>query len=238
MIPDQILEKVRLGCPVVLLDDRKEAEGDLFCPAAKATPEVLQFMVRRASGLLCLAMPRHRLEQIGIPRVSEGLELLASSWDCTRSRTALKYSITAWQKFLGTIPGHLSGTPFHFPVDLARHESGVSVVERLETIQALLRPDASIDWFTTPGHLFTLGAHPQGLAGRWGHTEASVDLCRAAGLMPAGLLCEIVGEDGTMLRGNDLTQFANQSHLDILSIAAIPDLLNQPAAAIGGPSCH
>ena len=234
MIQDQILEKVRLGCPVILLDDRKEAEGDLFCPAEKATPEVLQFMVRQGSGLLCLAMPRLWLEEIGIPRISEGLELLASSWDYALPR----FNITAWQKFLGTIPGHLSGTPFHFPVDLARHESGVSVVERLETIQALLRPDATIDWFTTPGHLFTLGAHPQGLAGRWGHTEASIDLCRAAGLTAAGLLCEIVGEDGTMLRGDDLTQFADQSHLDILSIAAIPDLLNQTAAAIGGPSCH
>ena len=232
MAPDQILEKVRLGCPVVLLDDRKEAEGDLFCPAERATPEVLQFMVRQGSGLLCLSMPRRWLEEIGIPRISEGLEILASCWEYARPQ----FNVTAWHKFLGRIPGHLSGTPFHFPVDLATQDSGVSVLERLETIQALLQPDADIDQFTTPGHLFTLGAHAQGLAGRWGHTEASVDLCRAAGLAPAGLLCEIVGDDGTMLRGEELTHFAQTNHLDILSLSAIPDLLNQAAVARGGPS--
>ena len=237
MVQDQILEKVRLGCPVILLDDRKEAEGDLFCPAEMATPEVLQFMVRRGSGLLCISLPRTRLEEIGIPRVSEGIEILGSLlfWSGQEGVNRLA-GAAHWQKFLESVTGRVAQTPFHFPVDLARHESGISVVERLETIQALLDPDADIDRFTTPGHLFTLGAHAQGLAGRWGHTEASVDLCRAAGLTPAGLLCEIVGDDGTMLRGDDLTRFAAESRVDILSLAAIPDLLNRIPVGIGESS--
>lgn len=230
---DRILEKVRLGCPIILLDDQKEAEGDLFCPAEMATAEILQFMIRRGSGLLCMSQPRSRLEDIGIPRMSDGLELLTRYADLdTPPRSAIN-SLPGWQKFLTSMSGRLAGTPFHFPVDLARHESGISVMERLETIQALLESDCTIDWFTTPGHLFTLGAHPNGLEGRWGHTEASVALCRAAGLLPAGLLCEIVGDDGTMLRGDELTRFAKETHVDILSLTAIPNLLKRPVT-VGG----
>ena len=203
MTSDQILEKVRLGSPVILLDDRKEAEGDLFCAASVATPEVLQFMIRRGSGLLCMSQPRTRLEEIGIPRISDCLELLGSYATYAPPRNGLN-SVPALEKFLTSLSGRLAHTPFHFPVDLATQDSGISVVERLATIQALLDAESTIDWFTTPGHLFTLGAHPDGLEGRWGHTEASVDLCRAAGLPPAGLLCEIVGDDGTMLRGDEL----------------------------------
>lgn len=234
MDQDQILEKVRLGCPVILLDDRKEAEGDLFCAAEVATSEVLQFMIRQASGLLCMSMPRYRLEEIGIPRITQGLEILASAFVPEGQAPLLDAEYACWVPFLRSMRGRLADTPFHFPLDLARHDSGISVMERLETIQALLDLEADIDQFTTPGHLFTLGAHPNGLEGRWGHTEASVDLCRAAGLTPAGLLCEIVGDDGTMLRGDQLTEFAQENHVDILSLTAIPDLLNRPAVAIGG----
>ena len=231
MVQDQILEKVRLGCPVILLDDRKEAEGDLFCPAGKATSEVLQFMIRQASGLLCLSMPRNRLEEIGVPRMTQGLELLADAFVPEGQATLLGAEYASWVHFLRSMRGRLADTPFHFPVDLARHDSGISVTERLETIQALLHPEADIDWFTTPGHLFTLGAHPNGLEGRWGHTEASVDLCRAAGLTPAGLLCEIVGDDGTMLRGDELLEFAGKAKIDILSLGAISDLVSRQVAA-------
>lgn len=226
---DRILEKVRLGCPVILLDDQKEAEGDLFCAASVASVEVLQFMIRRGSGLLCMSQPRERLEEMGIPRMTEGLEMLVRYADFdTPPRNAI-HNLPGWVKFLQSMAGRFAHTPFHFPLDLVRHESGISVMERLETIQALIDPQADINWFVTPGHLFTLGAHPDGLEGRWGHTEASVDLCRIAGLPPAGLLCEIVGDDGTMLRGDELTRFATETKVDILSLSAIPDLLKQPS---------
>ncbi len=228
---EQILKLVRLGCPVILMDEEKEAEGDLFCAAAVATPEAVQFMIRRASGLLCMSQPRDRLEEIGIPRLSEGLELLASYASYAPPRNGASV-LPAWTKFLASMAGRFAGTPFHMPLDLATHDSGISVVERLETIQALLEPDATIDSFVAPGHLFTLGAHAEGMSGRWGHTEASVDLCRAADLAPAGLLCEIVGDDGTMLRGEDLEGFAAETHVEIVSLSAIPGLLNRQAVAI------
>lgn len=229
---DRVLQLVQIGSPIILLDDVKEREGDLFCAASVATPEVLQFMVRRGSGLLCMSQPRLRLEDIGIPRMSEGLEMLSEYAKLAPPRANISYSLPGWQKFLTSLDGRLAETPFHFPVDLARHESGISVVERLETIQALLDPDATMDWFNTPGHLFTLGAHAEGMKGRWGHTEASVDLCRAAGLPPAGLLCEIVGDDGSMLRGEDLEAFAAETNVEILTVSAVPELLNRQAEAI------
>lgn len=222
---ESVLDRLRLGCPAILLDDRKEAEGDLFCPASVVTPEVLQFMVRRASGLLCMSMPRTRLEAMGIPRLSDGIRLMARMIQGREDASSAE--LEPWVKFLASLiaNGHVADTPFHFPVDLAWHHSGISVVERLETIQALLKPDATIDWFTVPGHLATLGAHPLGLEGRWGHTEASVDLCRALGLEPAGLLCEIVGDDGHMLRGDGLEAFARDTRIDLLPLSAIPDVI-------------
>jgi 3,4-dihydroxy-2-butanone 4-phosphate synthase len=222
---EAILDRLRLGCPAILLDDRKEAEGDLFCPAAVASAEVLQFMVRRASGLLCMSLPRTRLEEIGIPRLSQGLELLADSYVPEGKAPLLAGDLAPWARFLQSLRGRLADTPFHFPVDLAGHHSGISVVERLETIQALLQPAATIDWFTVPGHLATLGAHPLGLAGRWGHTEASVDLCRALGLEPAGLLCEIVGDDGGMMRGEELEAFARDTRIDLLPLSAVANVV-------------
>lgn len=229
---------VRLGCPIILLDAEKEYEGDLFCPASLATIEVLQFMIRRGSGLLCMTQPRQRLEEIGIPRISQALEILAHDYAPRgvqpEGPPLLAGEYAPWIPFLYSMRDRLAGTPFHFPVDLVSHDSGISVVERLGTIQALLQSEATIDWFTTPGHLFTLGAHADGMAGRWGHTEASVDLCRALDLPPAGLLCEIVGDDGTMLRGEDLDQFAAETNVEILSISRIPELLKRQKVAAPG----
>lgn len=219
--PQEIKELVTVGRPIILVDEVKEAEGDLFCPAEVATPEILQFMVRRGSGLLCMSMPRSRLEAMGIPRISEGMELLYGY----RHPEGLATALPHWDKFFTSMNKRWAGTPFHFPVDLAVQDSGISVVERLATIKALLDPEASIDWFSTPGHLMTLGAHSAGMAGRWGHTEASVDLCKAVGLTPAGLLCEIIGDDGHMLRGEEMEQFAYETHTEMLSISVIPDLL-------------
>ncbi len=225
--PGEIKELLTIGRPIILVDEVKEAEGDLFCPAEVVTPEILQFMIRRGSGLLCMSMPRDRLEAIGIPRISEGLELLGGIMGVSSYRPprGVVYPGPHWYKFFASMGDRIAGTPFHFPVDLAVQDSGISVVERLATIKALLDPLADIDWFSTPGHLMTLGAHSAGMAGRWGHTEASVDLCKAVGLEPAGLLCEIIGDDGHMLRGEEMEQFAHETHTEMLSISVIPDLL-------------
>lgn len=220
--PREIKDLVTIGRPIILVDEVKEAEGDLFCPAEVVTPEILQFMIRRGSGLLCMSMPRDRLEAIGIPRLSEGMEILGATMKLS---SVGRETHLHWDKFFSSMRGRWATTPFHFPVDLVTQDSGISVVERLDTIKSLLDPQADIDWFSTPGHLMTLGANPAGMAGRWGHTEASVDLCKAAGLAPAGLLCEIIGDDGHMLRGEEMEQFAQETHTEMLSISVIPDLL-------------
>lgn len=215
----RILDQVWAGKPLVILDDKRELEGDLFCAAEVATAEVLQFMVRKASGLLCMALPRPRLEAMGIPRLSEMLSKMYLLADQVEDRHILSDVET---RFLISIYTRMGDTPFHFPVDVKGQPSGISVVDRLETIQALLSPQASIDHFDVPGHLFTLGAHPNGLKGRGGHTEAAVDLAVAAGLQPAGLLCEVVGDEGEMLRGDELEAFARAHEIEVLPLSEIP----------------
>ncbi len=217
----RILDQVWAGSPLVILDDRRELEGDIFCAAEVATAEVLQLMVRKASGLLCMAMPRTQLEGMGIPRLSEMITKMYLLADQVEDRHMLSKAET---RFLLSIYTRMGDTPFHFPVDVRGQPSGISVVERLETIQALLSPHASIDDFDVPGHLFTLGAHPDGLRGRGGHTEAAVDLAVAAGLKPAGLLCEVVGDEGEMLRGDELEAFARAHEIEVLPISRIPEI--------------
>lgn len=208
----QVVEAVKAGSPVVILDDRKEMEGDLFCAAEKVEPEVLQFMIRQCSGFLCMAMPRLRLEEIGIPRISYFCQnVWMPDYKFDENNVVIRFLEAA----------AVANTPFHFPVDLKGLHSGISVMDRYATIQALLRADADIAQFECPGHLPLLGSHPQGLAGRVGHTEASVDLCRMAGLAPAGLLCETCSDDGTMMRGEELEQFARDNCLPLVTISQL-----------------
>lgn len=208
---------IRAGKPIILLDDRREFEGDIFIPAEVVVPEVLQFMVRKGSGLLCIAMPRQDLEDKGIPRLSSVLEA-----------TAAVEGDPVWRMLQSLTARGFTDTPFHIPVDFRGCEGGISVVERHKTIQLLLNPDSSIDHFEVPGHLFTLGSHPEGLRGRIGHTETTVELCRMAGLKPAGLLCELVGDEGEMRRGDDLDAFAQKYQLDIVPISAVVEAALNP----------
>lgn len=212
-----LLNAVRQGKPLVILDDRREHEGDLYCAAQVAEPEVLQFMVRRCSGFLCLAMPRPRLERIGIPRISSLLDLLMGV-GVPRHRLP-----GPWMRFLESLADG-ADTPFHFPVDLRGLASGISVEDRYATIRALLDPGANVGQFAVPGHLPLLGAHPQGLKGRAGHTECATTLARLAGLEPAGLLCEIVGDDGVMARGEDLDRFVREYSLDVVTVTELVEL--------------
>lgn len=215
----EILNQVWSGRPLIILDDRREFEGDIFCAAEVVTPEVLQFMIRKASGLLCMSMPRTELERMGIPRLSDLFEYL----DIDRYEVYHPDGPVA--RFYRSLASRdTANTPFHVPVDFRGQASGISVLDRYATIKALLSGDFSIDDFDVPGHLFTLGAHPDGLEGRKGHTESVVDLCKIAGLKPAGLLCEVVGDEGEMLRGDELESFARINDLEILPLSRIPDL--------------
>lgn len=189
----QAVAQYRSGTPVIILDDRREMEGDLAVPAELATPEVIKFMVSRCSGLLCLAMPRSRLDQIGIPRMqsSGGNDLEAPFY----------YPVdAAWLIKTG--------------------RGGVSAWDRYSTTRVLLQePPPGVAELVWPGHLIMLGARDGGLRERSGHTEACTDLSVLAGLRPYALLCEILDDEGEMARGEVLEGFAHQHHLHIVRVS-------------------
>ena len=178
--------------------------------AEVVVPEILQFMIRKGSGLLCIAMPRDVLEAKGIPRLTSIFDSMMPT---------IGDPVARMQGSLARRGN--AGTPFHVPIDLRGQLSGISIVDRTATIQALISENSSIDDFEVPGHLFTLGSHPEGLRGRIGHTETAVELCKLAGLKPAGLLCELVGDEGEMRRGEDLEAFASAHSLEIFPVTEV-----------------
>ena len=184
------VEEIRAGRMVVVVDDEdRENEGDLIVAAEKVTAEHIGFMVRHCSGIICVPMEGERLEELNLP-------LMAA--DNTESmRTAFTVSVDA-----------IEGT-----------STGISAADRATTIKALLDPGSRPTDLARPGHIFPLRYTTGGVLRRAGHTEASVDLARLAGLDPAGVLCEVVNEDGTMARMPDLERFAAQHGLLIISIA-------------------
>jgi 3,4-dihydroxy 2-butanone 4-phosphate synthase / GTP cyclohydrolase II len=177
------------GMVLVVDDEDRENEGDLICAAERATPETLAFMVRHGSGIVCVAMRPERLEALELPLMSED-------------------------------GSEAMGTAFTLTVD-ARHgtTTGVSARDRARTIEVLLDPGTEPDDLRRPGHVFPLRARRGGVLERAGHTEAAADLARLAGFQPAGVLCEVVNEDGTMARLPDLQVFARAYGLPLLSIA-------------------
>jgi 3,4-dihydroxy 2-butanone 4-phosphate synthase / GTP cyclohydrolase II len=186
------LEAVRRGQLVVVVDDEdRENEGDLILAAEHATPEALAFVIRHGSGIVCVGMEPERLDQLELPLM-------------TRAGT------------------EAMGTAFTLSVD-ARDDTttGVSAQDRSRTITALVDPRTTPEHLLRPGHVFPLRSKPGGVLERAGHTEAAVDLARLAGLLPAGVLCEIVNDDGTMARGETLERFAEEHHLPIVSIAEL-----------------
>jgi 3,4-dihydroxy 2-butanone 4-phosphate synthase / GTP cyclohydrolase II len=183
------LAAIARGEPVVVLDDAgRENEGDLIVAAELATAASLAFMVRHTSGLICVAMTGDRLDQLDIPLM------------------------------VGTNTDGL-GTAFTVSVDhRASTTTGISAADRAATIRALIDPTAGAGDFARPGHVFPLRADPMGVLGRRGHTEAAVDLARLAGLAPAGVLGEIVNDDGTMARADDLVRFTDDHGLVLVTV--------------------
>ncbi|HEU0221864.1 MAG TPA: 3,4-dihydroxy-2-butanone-4-phosphate synthase, partial [Paracoccaceae bacterium] len=184
-MPD-IIQDARNGRMVILVDDEdRENEGDLVIPAQHATPEAINFMAKYGRGLICLAMERARVEQLGLP--------LMSQRNGTRHQTAFTVSIEAREGVT----------------------TGISAHDRARTIQVAIDPAKGAQDIVTPGHIFPLVARDGGVLVRTGHTEASVDIARLAGLNPAGVICEIMNEDGSMARRDDLIRFAQLHGLKI-----------------------
>jgi 3,4-dihydroxy 2-butanone 4-phosphate synthase/GTP cyclohydrolase II len=184
------IEAMRAGRMIIVVDDEdRENEGDLTMAASKVTPEAINFMVKHGRGLVCLAMTPERLDTLEIP--------LEVSDNSSRRETAFCVSIDA------------------------RHgtTTGISAADRARTIKAAIAKDTRSRDLTRPGHIFPLRARPGGVLVRAGHTEAAVDLARIAGLPPAGAICEILNDDGTMARVPELTKFARKHKLLMITIA-------------------
>jgi 3,4-dihydroxy 2-butanone 4-phosphate synthase/GTP cyclohydrolase II len=189
---EQALAALRRGEFVVVTDDaNRENEGDLIIAAERVTPEAMAFMVRHTSGVICVAMPEERLEALQLP--------LMVTENNESQRTAFTVSVD-----------YRHGTA-----------SGISAADRSATLRALADPSSSAGDFVRPGHIFPLRAHKNGVLGRRGHTEAGLELTRLAGLQPAGALCEIVSDDGGMVRGRQLERFARRHDLCLVSIEEI-----------------
>jgi 3,4-dihydroxy 2-butanone 4-phosphate synthase/GTP cyclohydrolase II len=188
-IPD-IVADIRAGRMVVIVDDEdRENEGDLIMAAEKVRPEDVNFMAREARGLICLSLTKQRCEQLRLPPMV--------SDNASRHHTNFTVSIEA---------AHGVTT-------------GISAHDRAHTIQTAVRPDATAADLVQPGHIFPLASQPGGVLTRAGHTEAASDLAALAGLQPAGVLVEILAEDGTMARRPQLEKFASTHGLKIGSIA-------------------
>ena len=190
---EEALDELRAGKMLIVVDDeQRENEGDLVMPAEMVTPEAVNFIVKYARGLVCMPMLGERLDELQMP-------LMVTENTARKDQTAFTVSVD-----------YKPSTT-----------TGISAQDRAATIQALIDPEARPEEFTKPGHLFPLRYYPGGVLVRAGHTEAVVDLCKLASLYPAGIVCEIMDEDGTMSRLPTLESFAEEHDLKILSIAQI-----------------
>ncbi len=190
---EEIVEDARNGRMFILVDEQdRENEGDLVIPAQMATPDAINFMATHGRGLICLAMTQERVRHLGLP--------LMPQTNANRLQTNFTVSIEA------------------------RHgvTTGISAPDRARTIAVAIDQTTQPEDVCTPGHIFPLAARDGGVLVRAGHTEAAVDLARLAGLYPAGVICEIMKEDGTMARLPDLLQFAQ---LHGLKVGTIADLI-------------
>jgi 3,4-dihydroxy 2-butanone 4-phosphate synthase/GTP cyclohydrolase II len=187
---EDLIEEARAGRMFILVDDEdRENEGDLVIPAQFATAEAVNFMIRYARGLVCLAMTRARVEHLGLP--------LMSNANGSRHQTPFTISIEAREGV----------------------SSGISPADRARTIAVAINPESVREDIVSPGHIFPLMAREGGALVRAGHTEASVDIARLAGLTPAGVICEIIRDDGEMARLPDLVAFAQHHGLKLGTIA-------------------
>ncbi|MXV45207.1 3,4-dihydroxy-2-butanone-4-phosphate synthase [Saccharibacter sp. 17.LH.SD] len=181
---------VRAGRMVVMVDDEdRENEGDLILAAQFATPQAINFMARQACGLICLSLEAEQIDRLGLPPMVE------------KNRDP-------------------RGTAFTVSIEAATGvTTGISAGDRARTIRVASNPEAKPSDIVSPGHMFPLRAHPDGVVAREGHTEGAIDLMRLAGLQPSGVICEIMAEDGTMMRLKDLRSYALRHDLPLISIA-------------------
>src|SRR5215468_6105840 len=191
---EEALEEIQEGRLIIIVDDEdRENEGDLMLAAEKVTPEAINFMATHGRGLICLAMTGQRLDELNIP-------LMVSDYSNTSQY----------------------GTAFCVSIEARRNVStGISAFDRAQTILTAIDPKTRPSDLARPGHIFPLRARDGGVLVRAGQTEASVDLAAAAGLTPAGVICEIMKEDGTMARVPDLIEFADRHKLKIITVAAL-----------------
>src|SRR6201991_2131138 len=174
---EQIIDEARNGRMFILVDDDdRENEGDLVIPAQMATPDAINFMAKHGRGLICLALTKQRVDQLGLELMSRNNE--------TRHETAFTTSIEAREGVT----------------------TGISAADRARTISVAIAASKGRESLVTPGHVFPLVAKDGGVLIRAGHTEAAVDVSRLAGLNPSGVICEIMNDDGTMARMGDLVR--------------------------------
>ena len=191
---EDALEDVRRGRMIIVADDEdRENEGDLVCAAEAATPELVNFMARFGRGLICVALTRERADELGLPPMTDH--------NTDPKGTAFTISVDADPRFGVT--------------------TGISAHDRAVTIRRLVDPGARPDDFRRPGHVFPLRAKPGGVLRRVGQTEAGVDLARMAGFAPAGVICEILKDDGTMARRPELEAFAREHGLKYITVAQL-----------------
>jgi len=190
---EDVIEDARNGRMFILVDaEDRENEGDLVIPAQMCTPQAVNFMAKNGRGLICLALTQERAQQLNIPMMTQV--------NGTPNQTAFTVSIEAKEGI----------------------STGISAHDRAHTISVAIDPTKAATDIVSPGHVFPLVARHGGALVRAGHTEASVDIARLAGLYPAGVICEIMNDDGTMARLPDLVQFAQ---LHGLKIGTIADLI-------------
>ena len=190
---EEIVEEMQNGRMVVLVDaEERENEGDLVIPAQMATPDAVNFMAKHGRGLICLTLTQARAQELRLESMVRA--------NASRNRTAFTQSIEAREGI----------------------STGISAFDRARTIATAIDPTKGAGDIVSPGHVFPLVAREGGVLVRAGHTEASVDLARLAGLLPAAVICEVMNDDGTMARMPDLVPFAKQHGL---KIGAIEDLI-------------
>ncbi|MET0546375.1 MAG: 3,4-dihydroxy-2-butanone-4-phosphate synthase [Caulobacterales bacterium] len=187
---EEILNEARNGRMYILVDDEdRENEGDLVIPAQFATPDAVNFMARFGRGLICLAMTAQRIDELGLP--------MMAARNQTRHETAFTVSIEARDGVT----------------------TGISAADRARTIAVAIDGSKGAEHIISPGHVFPLKAREGGVLVRAGHTEAAVDVSRLAGLIPAGMICEMMTEDGQMARLPEVLEFAAQHNLKVGTIA-------------------
>jgi len=190
---EDILVEIKEGRPVIVVDDEaRENEGDLIVAAGFANPEIINFMITEAKGLVCVPLTKSRITDLGL--------------DPMHYQSGIDPFKTAWRVSVDAAMGTTTG---------------ISAFDRARTIEVLISSQSTSQDLIKPGHIFPLEAKEGGVLSRSGHTEAAVDLAKLANLYPAGVICEIINEDGSMARLPDLIKFAKKHNLKICTIASL-----------------